>query len=513
MAVNLETKRKPHPMDVYFMKVEQDKEDRKKIATQPPPSMSFTGFMVSNFDGYQDVPAVNPTLNYRMKESKSGKRNSKAEVANMVGPPRMFEMTNKRTMPIQSKASTRIEHSRPRTAIQRVTLKLEQLRQSNSLMSELRMRVESIKAQKPAFNSERLEANLNVAATMERSKDFLVQQNQKRKSRTAAIVEAARNSECLQLQLQQELDAKQEFRSKAKERFLKNQAELNHKSRQMLFLTFFALVSRSWWWLALGNEHRLLIKRWRQVMKASMVLKKCAKIFLWKVFLKKKASARNRLMMWLPDRAKRWVTNRYNSAVHVLIVSIKEWLRCNRYKILASKYLSRMFRIQATIRFAQLRRYARAECNWMLLQNHLNSLKCEIACDEQQSLKVDEHKEDQQLNSKRLRWLVEAGDFGNICKALGPENCLAAIMSYLSSSCKAYIKSIDDWKDVCVKKRKLGFKWMPPMPTYKFLMTHKQLEHAVMKQAHDLLHKGMINESLEKNGNQSRQKRCAIAKK
>ena len=86
MAVNLETKRKPHPMDVYFMKIRQDQEDRKKQVLPPPPSLSFTGFMVANFDGFLDIPAVNPTLKYRSRESNSAKRKSDANL-DLAGEP------------------------------------------------------------------------------------------------------------------------------------------------------------------------------------------------------------------------------------------------------------------------------------------------------------------------------------------------------------------------------------------------------------------------------------------
>lgn len=495
MAVNLETKRKPHPMDVYFMKIMQDQEDRKKQALPPPASLSFTGFMVANFDGFLDIPAVNPTLKYRSRESNSAKRKSDANL-DLASRSRTFPTPADRTTRNAKQDATEIEHSRPRTAMQRVDLKLKQLKESENLMEQLHMRIATIKSSKVVFQCEKVHANLNVAASLQRCELSAVQQNEKRKHRLAAIVEAARKSELQQDQIQKEMEAKQEFRSKAKERYLDKQAEMNHKSRQTTLLTICALIARSWWWLDLGNKQILLSKKWMKIVKASLILGKCAKIFLWKRFLKKKAAARTVLIMWLPDKIKRWKLNRYTKAVHTLIISIKEWLMCNRYKILAKMYLSRMFRIQKAMRSSRLRQLARAECNWMLLQNQLKSVTIEDESDTQLDV-IDKEHEGHNSGAKRLHWLVKVGNFGGICGAIGPGNCLAAIMSFLSIYHKGYIRSIEEWKDVCVKKRKLGFKWMPPRPKYKFLMTSKQLQQAVMQRAHDLLHEDSMPSAMQ----------------
>jgi hypothetical protein len=367
-------------------------------------------------------------------------------------------------------------------------LRLQQLKESDVLMTQLKIRVAAIKSSKTPFESEKVRANLDVAASIVKSETFAVQQNERRKNRLAAMVEAARKSESLQAELQKEIEEKEEFRSKAKDRFLKKQAKMNHESRQMLLLTVCACVARSWWWLDLGHQHMLVNRKWMQVLKASLVLKKCAKLFLWKLFLKKKAHARGRLMMLLPDKARRWVTNRYDKAVRILTISIKEWLRCNRYKLLARMYLLRMFRIQRAIRFAHMRQLARAECNWMVLQNHLKTMTSGTACDEQMEVTDEDHEGKQQTSSKRLHWLLKVGELSGICGAIGPGNCLAAIVTCLVSSHKAYVRCVDEWKESCVKKRKLGFKWMPPRPKYRFLMTPKQLEVAIVKWTHDLLH-------------------------
>ncbi len=485
MAVNLEIKRKPNPMDMYFMKFQQDKEDRKKAAPRPPPSLSFTGFMVASFDGFVENPAVNPTLTYRGKDLRENRNKSETAVA-LKGHTRNLSMTKDRTKAPSAKDTTDTESSRPRSAIQRVNLRLQQLKESDVLMTQLKIRVAAIKSSKTPFECEKVRANLDVAASIERSEQFAAKQNERRKNRVAAMVEAVRKSESLQAQLQKEIEEKEDFRSKAKERYLEKQAKINHESRQMLLLTVCACVARSWWWLDLGNKHMLLNRKWMQVLKASLVLKKCAKVFLWKTFLKKKSHARARLMILLPDKARRWVTNRYNKAAQTLVISIKEWLRCNRYKILAKMYLMRMFRIQRAIRFAHLRQLARAECNWMVLQNYLKTLTCSTIEDEQDV--TDEDHEEKQTSSKRLHWLLKVGELAGICRAIGPGHCLAAIMTCLASSHKVYVRCIDEWKDVCVKKRKLGFKWMPPRPKYRFLMTPKQLEIGIVSWTHDLLH-------------------------
>ncbi len=308
------------------MKIRQDEEDRKRPAPVPPPSLSFSGFEVATFDGFLEAPAANPTLRYRCKASKGAEPKAKAEVLVPSGT---------KPQDRQSSAGRVLEPVRPRTAIQRVNLKLKQLKESDVLMSQLRVRVATIKSSKPFFEFEKVQANLHVTASLERREIMVVKQNEMRKNRVAAIVEAARESESLQLQLQQEMEAKQEFRSKAKERFLKNQAKMNTQSRQTLLSTACALVVRSWWWLKLGNEHTRLTKRWMQILKAHGVLRNCAKIFLWKLYLKKKSRARHRLMMWLPEKARQWKLNRYTKAVNILKVSFSEYLRCNRYKILA----------------------------------------------------------------------------------------------------------------------------------------------------------------------------------
>jgi hypothetical protein len=485
MAVNLETKWKSSPMEIYFMKIQKDKEDRKKRAPPPPPSLGFTGFLVASFDGFQDIPAVNPTLRYRCKELKGTKRKSEpeAEISS-----RSDNLAKPREISAGPQNNVNFDSSRPRTAKQRLNLKLNQLKESDNLMLQLQMRVAVIKSSKPTFESEKIQANLNVVSSLERGEHNATQLKEKRKNRLLAIVEAARKSESLQVQMLKEMEEKEELRSKAKERYLEKKASMNHQSRQMLLLTVCAFVTRSWWWLNLANKHILCMKNWMKIMKATMTLKKCAKNFLWKLFLKKKAKARSYLITWLPDKMRRWASNRYNTAIRTLKISIKEWLRCNRYKILAKMYLTRMFRIQKAIRFARLRQFARAECNWMILQNHLNSLKSGIAEDEQ----ANEDHEEQQPSSKRLHWLLKIGELKGICRVMGTGCCMEAIMSYLSGSRKAHIRCIDEWKDVCVKKRKLGFKWMPTRPKYKFLMTPKQIELAVIQRAHGLLHEEIM---------------------
>ncbi len=470
------------------MKIQQDKEDRKKHAPPLPPSLGFTGFMVASFDGFQDIPAVNPTLRYRCKELRGAKRKSEAE-PEISSRSHNFAKPKEKLAAPQSSVDS--DPSRPRTAMQRVNLKLKQLKESDNLMLQLQMRVAVIKSSKPTFECEKIQANLSVVASLERGEHNAMQLKEKRENRLSAIVEAARKSELLQVQMLKEMEEKDELRSKAKERFLEKKASINHQSRQMLLLTVCAFVTRSWWWLNLGNKHILCLKNWFKIMKATMTLKKCAKIFLWKLFLKKKAKARRYLGTWLPEKMRSWASNRYNKAIQTLKVSIKEWLRCNRYKILAKMYLTRMFRIQKAIRFARLRQSARAECNCMLLQNLLNSLKTGTAEDDQLN-SANEDDDEHQPNSKRLHWLLKVGELGGICKAMGPGHCLTAIMSYLSSSRKVHIRCIDEWKDVCVKKRKLGFKWMPKRPTYKFLMTPKQIEVAVIQRAHDLLHEEIM---------------------
>jgi hypothetical protein len=486
MAVNLDTKSKPSAMDIYFMKIQQDKEDRKKPAPPSLPSLGFTGFMVANFDGYQDIPAVNPTLRYRIKELKGARRNREVETEVSSRSRNFSKPMEKTSAATRTKDVIDFDPSRPRTAMQRVNLKLKQLKESDNLMSQLQMRVEVIKSSKPAIECEKVQANLNVIASLERSQQIAAKLKERRINKLSALVVAARQTETLQIRLQKEMEEKEEFRSKAKERFLEKEAKMNHQSRQMLLLTVCAFVTRSWWWLNLGKMHIHWNKRWGQILKASLTLLKCAKIFLWKIYLKKKAKARSILIAWLPEKAKRWVSNRQNKAVYTLKISIKEWLRCNRYKILAKMYLTRMFRIQKAIRFAHLRQMARAECNWMILQNHLKCMKSGIAKDDHQNLTGEDH-EEQEPVSKRLHWLLKLGELGAICKAIGPGNCLLAIISSLSSSRKVYTQSIDEWKDLCVKKRKLGFKWMPAKPKYKFLMTLKQIEVAIIKRTHDLL--------------------------
>ncbi len=479
------------------MKIKQDKEDRKKQVLPSPPSLSFTGFLVSDFDGFLDIPALNPTLKYRSRESNSkAKRKSDAKL-DMESRTRTFPIAADRITCMTKQDVTEMEYFRPRTAMQRVDLKLKQLRESENLMEQLHVRVATIRSSKTAFQCEKVHANLNVAASLERTELSAIQQNEKRKHRLAAIVEAARKSELQQDQKQKEMDAKQEFRSKAKERYLDKQAEMNHKSRQTTLLTICTLIARSWWWLDLGNKQILLYKKWMKIMKASSIVTKCAKRFVWKLFLKKKAAARTVLIMWLPEKIKQWKMHRYNKAVNTLIISIKEWLMCNRYKILAKMYLSRMFRIQKAIRFSRLRQLARAECNWMFLQNQLKSVTIEVESDSQLDV-ADEEREGPNSGAKRLHWLIKLGDLGEICRAVGPGNCLAAIKSFLSIYHKGYIRSIEEWKDVCVKKRKLGFKWMPPRPKYKFLMTTKQLQQAMMQKAHDLLHEDLMPAAMER---------------
>ena len=487
------------------MKIRQDLESRRRPAPLPPPSLSFSGFEVATFDGFVDVPEANPTLMYRRKALKSAepKANHKAwvEVPSSTKP-------RDKTARTQSNIDRVVEPARLRTAIQRVNSKLKQLKDSDVLMSQLRMRVATIKSSKPVFELEKVEANLNVAAALERREKMVVQHNEKRKNRVAAIVEAARESELLQRQQQQEMEAKQEFRSKAKERFLQNQARMNTQSRQTLLLTACAVVVRSWWWLRLGHEQICLTKTWIRMLKAQNVLRKCAKMYLWKLFLRKKSQARRRLIMWLPEKARRWKLNRYTQAVNILKVSFKEYLRCYRYKILARMFLTRMYRIQKNIRFACLRRLAQAECNWMILQNHLKSLKDQITNDEQLDANYapeDQH-EERQPGQKRLHWLLKEGELGAICSAMGPGECLASIVEFLSRSHKAYILSINEWKDTCVKKRKLGFKWMPPRPRYKFLMTLKEIEQAVKLRAHDLLYEREIEATTERIARKKREK-------
>jgi hypothetical protein len=124
----------------------------------------------------------------------------------------------------------------------------------------------------------------------------------------------------------------------------------------------------------------------------------------------------------------------------------------------------------------------------MVLQNHLKTLKCESVPDEPQAATNENDEENLQTNSKRLHWLLKVGELAGICRAIGPGHCLAAIITCLASSHKVYVRCVDEWKDLCVKKRKLGFKWMPPRPIFKFLLTPKQLEAGIIKWTHDLLH-------------------------
>jgi hypothetical protein len=490
MAVNLEVTRKSTAMDMYFMKFQQDKEDRKRPAPQPPPPLSFTGFMVASFDGFVDIPAMNPTLMFRGKELRETKPKSEA-ASELKGRSRNFSMTKDRATSSSAKNSSEREPSRPRSAIQRVNLKLHQLKESDILMSQLQMRVAAIKSLKTPLECEKVRANLDVVASLQKIEQSAAQQNEKRKNRVAAMVEAARKSDSLRIQIQKEMEEKEDFRSRAKERYMEKQAKMNLESRQMLLLTVCACVARSWWWLDLGRKHMLVNRNWMQTLRAAHVLRKCAKIFLWKCFLKKKSHARSRLAMLLPDKVRRWATNRYNKAVRTLIISIQEWQRCNRYKILAKMYLTRMFRIQRAIRFARLRQLARAECNWMILQNHLNSL-IKGGTNGDQLNATDEDGDELQPSSKRLHWLLKVGELAGICRAVGPGHCLAAIITCLSSSLKLHVRCIDDWKDMCLKKRKLGFKWMPPRPKYKFLMTPQQLQSGIIEWTHGLLHKEII---------------------
>ena len=117
-----------------------------------------------------------------------------------------------------------------------------------------------------------------------------------------------------------------------------------------------------------------------------------------------------------------------------------------------------------------------------------------------------EEDHEEQPGQKRLHWLLKEGELGAICGAMGPGECILSIVTSLSRSHKAFIHSINEWKDVCVKKRKLGFKWMPPRPKYKFLMTLRQIEQAVKLRAHDLLHERKSAATVESIARKKREK-------